>query len=189
MGFFDRFRKPQGAEPPAAGHLVPEIVAAYGLKKAKPYEPSLMLDWFEGTHGALRFAVQESGTGIVAYLGDIVEITEIYLTRVPAGTKLPRDGSPQRLDRIAGPEGAALASQWVLAAHPSGDFDYPQLRLPEVLHGLPRLSPHVTEIAIYENLRGLSFNATRSITRPDFERALEIAAAVVTALQRATPAP
>ena len=183
MGFFDRIRKTQDADPSATGSVFAEIVATYRLKKARPYEPSLMLDWFEGSYGAVRFAVQEAGAKIVAYLGDVVEVTEIYLVRVPPGGTLPREGSPQRLDRIVGPEGAALASQFVLAAHPTGDFDYPQLRLPEVLHGIPRLSPHVLEVAIYENFRGLSFRTTRSITRPNFERDLEIASEIVAALR------
>lgn len=174
MGFFDRFT--------GSGTIAQELIAAYGLKKATPYEPSIMQDWWEGSYGTMKLAVREQGRDLVVYLGDIVEVTDIYLVRVSTGEQVPPPESPQRIDRIVGQEGTALASQFVLAAYPEGNFDYPQLRLPELLHGLPRLSAPVHEVAIYENFRGLSLQARHPITRADFESDLRIASDIVRAL-------
>lgn len=182
MGFLDRFRKAAPEKDPSESPVFQEIISVHGLKKAKPYEPSLMQDWWKGSYGTLRLAVQEQGQVIVAYLGDIVEVTEIYLGRIQPGSKLPPESSPQRLDRIVGREGAQLAAQFVLLAHPGGDFDYPQLRLPELLHGIPRLSPAVEVIGIYENFQGLFLRIKHPISLPDFENDLRIAAEMVKAL-------
>jgi hypothetical protein len=182
MGFLDRFRKTAPEKDSPESPVFQEIISVHGLKKTKPYEPSLMQDWWEGYYGTLRFAVQEQGQAIVAYLGDIVEVTEIYLGRIHPGSKLPPESSPQRLDRIIGREGAQLAAQFVLLAHPGGDFDYPQLRLPELLHGIPRLSPGVEEIGIYENFQGLSLRIKHPISRSDFDNDLRTASEMVKAL-------
>lgn len=182
MGFFDRFRKTDVEKNSREGHVFQEIVSSYGLKRTKPYEPSLEQDWWEGYYGTMRFAMQEWGRDIHVYLGDVVEVTEIYLGRVQPGGKFPPESSPQRLDRIVGREGAELAAQFVLLASPGGDFDYPQLRLPELLHGIPRLSHAVDQIAIYENFQGLFFIAKQVISRSDLENDLRIASEMVKAL-------
>jgi len=181
MGFLDRFRK-TSVKTERRNNFIQEIVSAYGLKKAQPYEPSLEQDWLEGYYGTMRFAVQEWGMDIHVYLGDVVEVTEIYLGRVPPGSTLPPAGSPQRLDRIVGTEGAEIANQFLLLAHPAGDFDYPQLRLPELLHGIPHFSPSVGEIAIYDNFRGLFLILKQPISRADFDNDLSIASGIVKAI-------
>lgn len=180
MGFFDRFKKTSD-KTVVDDVFLKEIVAAYGLKKAKPYEPSLEQDWWEGHYAVLRFAVQEHGAGMVVYLGDITEVTDIYLGRTHPGKPIPAN-SAQRLDRIVGPEGAELAGQFVLLAYPKGNFDFPQLRLPELLHGIPRLSRSVEEIGIYENFRGISLILRQPLNRTEFDSDLAIASGIVKAL-------
>lgn len=181
MGFFDRFRK-TGVKTERRNNFIPEIVSAYGLRRARPYEPSIGQDWWEGYYGTMRFAVQEHRGGIIVYVGDVVEVTEIYLGRIRDRSKLPPKDSPQRLDRIAGTDGAEIAALFVLLATPAVDFDYPQLRLPELHLGIPRLSRSVEEIAIYENFRGLFFILNQPISRSDFENDLRIASEIVRAL-------
>jgi len=174
VGFFDRF---------SSSTAFREIVAAYGLTKAQPYEPSLMLPWWEGLAGTTRFAIQEAGQGLNVYVGDIVEVTEIYLVRAGEGTPLPPKGTPMRLDTIAGRD-SPLARTFFLAAYPIGDFDYPQLRIPAVAQGLLALSPGVGEVMICENFRGLSFIEEPPPSREIFDRDLQTAIAVVKALER-----
>ena len=188
MGIFDRLkgraeRKESGSSRTQGtpGSLLQELIAVYGLKKAKPYEPSIVQDWWEGTAGVQRFAILEYGDKLTVYLGEITEITEIYLVRRGPQDPFPPEGSPTRLDRIVG--AGALAKEFFLAAYPNGDFDYPQLRRPGVLQSLPLLSPSVSELMICDNFRGLSFITSGSVTREVFDRDLHIASDLVKALE------
>jgi hypothetical protein len=166
--------------------LLDQLKAGFGLVKTTPSEPSILDDWWEGRLEGRVVAFQERPDGLMVHLGQIEEITEIYLARVGAGQPLPAEGSPQRLDRIVGRAGAALASQFCLAAHPPGEFDYPQLRLPALRDGIPRFSPSVQEILVYERCRGLSLITDQTATRESLEEDLTLAMAMLEELEVAT---
>lgn len=188
MGIFDRLKgmaeRKEGDSSRIQGKpgsLLEELIAVYGLKKAKPYEPSIVLDWWEGSAGVQRFAIQEYGDRLTVHIGEISEITEIYLVRRDPKRAFPPEGSPARLDRIVG--AGAFAYEFSLAAYPKGDFDYPQLRRPGVLQSLLQLSPSVSELMICDNFRGLSFITSGSVTREVFDHDLRIASDLVEALE------
>jgi hypothetical protein len=177
MGILDRFRKPAG------NPLLEELIRLYALVRKTPHEPGIMNDWWEGRADGETIAIQDRGDGIIVYAGDIVEVTGIYLVRIAPGSSGPAGNSPHRLDRIVGAQGAALASRFVLGAHPPGDFDHPQLRLPALRDGIPRLSPSVREISIYENDRGLSLQLDHTATRETAVADLDLALTMVRGLK------
>ncbi len=157
------------------------IVDYYGLKRTPSYERSITFPWWEGLAGTTPFAIQEVGGRLQVYVGEIVEVTEIYLIRGGPQQPLPAEGSPGRLDRIAGKE-TLLARQFFLAAYPVGDFDYPQLRVPAVAEGIVSLSSCVREVAICENFRGLCLGMDPPPAREEFDRDLRWAIGIVNAL-------
>lgn len=161
------------------------IVEAYGLEEAQAYDLSITFSWWEGVIEGTPFAIQEIGGRFQLYVGAIVEVTEIYLIRVGPQTPLPAEGSPGRLDRIAGKENP-LARRFFLASYPTGDFDYPQLRVPGVGDGILSLSPTVREVAIRENFRGLSLEIDPPVSREHFDRDLQGAIGIVKALAAAS---
>jgi len=162
--------------------LLKEIIAFYSLAKKKPYEPSIMHDWWEGELRGRTIAFQLWEGKLFVYVGEVVEITEIYLERVSQKNQLPPEDSPQRLDRIVG-EGSVLASQFYLVAYPEGAFDYPQLRLPALKDGIPKFSAAVDQIMICENFKGLSFTSDSTATREGIDADLKIALNIVRALE------
>lgn len=149
------FKSGKGQDP--KGHaLLEQLKKLYGLEqKAPPESTCLMGNWWESSLAGRTLAFMEHGRGVAVFVGMIEEITEIYLRRQAPGQPVPADAR-LHLARIVGAAGAELAARFFLAAHPGGDFDYPELRLPPLRDGIPRLSQSVREIAIYEGRQGLS---------------------------------
>ena len=90
MSLFDIFRKQPGAAgasaKPAGAGLLAALVGRYALVKGKPPgEASLMGEWWEGRHEGRRLAFMERGKGLVLFLGEPAEVTEIYLVREASG--------------------------------------------------------------------------------------------------------
>jgi hypothetical protein len=130
-------------------------------------------------------AFLERGKTLFLYLGEPVEITSIYLVRARSGESRALSATQQDLERIAGNECNGIAKHFRLGASPSGKFfDIPELRLPALCDGLPRLSPSVSEVMIFENLRGLALTLDESATIFSVEQDLPIAHAILDALER-----
>lgn len=158
MGLFDRFKKPADGKP-AAGKLLDALKERYSLKKtAPPPDASLMQDWWECRLEGKLLAFDEPRPGaVVAFLGEIVEVTSIYLTRSAPGKEF----------RLA----AGVA-----------DADAPKLELLPIRDGLARLSAAVQEVAIYENDRGLSLRFGAAATPETIAADLAIAQGMLRAL-------
>lgn len=133
MGLFDAFRKKPADTAPAAasGGLLGALVQRHGLKPAKPPPESALSGtwWAQPPGNGLSLAFLARGADVVAFLGEPVEITEIYLARAPAGEFRLGAGS---------------------------ESDFPQLRLPAVRAGLARLSAAVKEFQLFENHAGVA---------------------------------
>lgn len=166
--------------------LFEQLKSRYALAEKTPYEPSLMQNWWEGSVNNSPVAFQQRGEDITVFVGRVEEITDIYLIRITADNPAPSPETTAHLERIAGPEGKALASQFYLAAYPSsGDFDFPQLRIPALRDGITKLSPSVSEVAIFESHKGLSFNiAAAGATVETIEEDLKLAQAMVQAMEQ-----
>ena len=93
--------------------------------------------------------------------------------------------SAPHLERIVGPGGKALASKFYLGALPQGQFDFPQPRLPALRDGIPRLSPSVQEVAIFESYRGMSLATDYTASVDTVAEDLKLALAMVEALEAA----
>jgi len=174
------FKKKPAPDLPAHA-ILDQLKEVYRLERKTPSESSIMGDWWESRLDGRRLAFQERGRGLAAFLGVIEEITEIYLCRNLPGQPVPV-AARQHLARIVGAEGAALASQFFLGAHPDGDFDYPALRLPPLRDGTARLSPSIREIAVYESFRGLSLITDETATPTAIAGDLQLAAGMLDAL-------
>lgn len=174
MWFFNS-KKSQGLK---SHEFLDQLKKTYNLHQKAPSESSIMGDWWETRLAGRVLAFQERGKGLSVFVGEIEEITEIYLCRPGTDPAIPPAAVSQHLARIVGSEGAALADQFYLAAHPTGDFDYSVLRLPPLRDGIPQLSPSVREIAIYESFRGLSLltddTATVETIGADLKLALDM---------------
>ena len=179
MGIFDRFKKQTG------NSLIEKLKALYALEKKAPYEASIVDDWWEGKIDRRAVAFQERGAGVIMYVGKVEEITEIYLVRSAAGQPVQAGASLPHLERIAGEEGKALAAQFDLGAAPQGPFDFPQLRLPSVRDGIPRLSSSVREVAIFESYRGISIATDHTASVETVAEDLKLAFAMLEALEAA----
>lgn len=162
--------------------LFGQIKSRYSLEEKKPYEPSIMGTWWEGSFNNMPVAFKETGESITIYAGKIEEITDIYLIR--GYSKM--DEVAKQLPRIVGAEGTALSSQFYLGAFPAGEFDMPQLRLPALRDGIPQLSASVQEVGIYEEHRGLHLQiSTSGATTETIDKDLSLAHTMLKALERA----
>ena len=104
MGLFDIFRKPPGPS------LLGELTARYGLQKKPCPEPSFMGDWWEGRHEGRLLAFTAAGNRLTLFLGGPAEVTEIYLVRATPDDEVDLEATRRDIERIAGPEGAALVA-------------------------------------------------------------------------------
>lgn len=190
MGLFDLFRKPP-TSPTARSAFASEpsllevLVERYGLEKKKPPEEScLMGEWWEGVHEKRRIAFDQRGDNLFLYLGESAEITEIYLVSAAPGEPPGLTASRKHVERIAGAEGAVLAERFRLGATPPGAlFDFPQLRLAALRDGLPKLSPSVREVGIFENMQGLHLTLDATAMLESIAADLPIAHATLRALE------
>jgi hypothetical protein len=178
MGIFDRFRKPSGPS------LLAGLTARYGLQRKACPEASLMGDWWEGQHEGRLLAFIEAGKRLTLFLGGPAENTEIYLVRATPDDEADLEATRRDIERIAGPEGAALAAAFRLGATPPGAlFDIPQLRLPALRDGVPRLSASVIDVQVYETFRGLALNLGAGATPETVAADLAIAHGVLKAVE------
>ena len=160
MGLFDRFTKP------AKGSLLGALIERFGLQKKPCPEASLMGDWWEGKHEGRMLGFTGPGERLTLFLGVPAEVTEIYLVRATPGDAADLEATGRDIARIAGAEGAALAAAFRLGATPPGAlFDIPQLRLPALRDGVPRLSASVLEVQIYDTWKGLALKLGPGTTR------------------------
>lgn len=167
--------------------LFDQLQTIYRLEQRAPAESTcIMGNWWESQLEGRLLAFMEHRQGMAVFLGRVEEITEIYLSRLAPGQALPAAALRQHLARIVGAEGAALAEQFYLAAHPDGDFDYPELRLPPLRDGIPRLSASVREVAIYESFRGLSLITDETATVETIGTDLQLAVDMLKALETVT---
>lgn len=165
--------------------LLGALIERYGLKKSRPRESVLMVDWWEGRHKGRLIAFVEMGTKLEMYLGEPPGETEIYLVRAEAGDGPDLEATKKDIERICGAQGAALAASFRLAATPPGKlFDIPQLRLPALRDGVPRLSPSVLAVMINESMRGLSLQIGTGATQESVAADLEIAHALLSAVEK-----
>ncbi len=153
-------RSGPGGPSPGGNALLEELAGYYQLYEERSHEDSIASssfpNWFAGTVSDCFLAMRDHGF-LEVYVGEVVEITEIYLGRVSLSNPLPKDGSPQRLDRIEGLAGSRLAREYFLWAYEEG-ADVPELRLPALRDGLARLSPSVFEAGFFP--RGLQLSIT-----------------------------
>jgi hypothetical protein len=182
MGIFDRFRKPTGKS------LLEQLKSVYALEEKTPYESSIMGEWWEGRIGDRSIAFQNRGRGLAVFVGKAEEISDIYLVRRSAGRPVPADASAAHIERIAGPEGKALASQFYLGALPQGRFDFPQLRLPALRDGIPQFSSSVQEVMLFESLLGLNLITDPTATLETMRADVKLALVMIEALDPANPA-
>lgn len=192
MGLFDLFRKPPAAPSarsafPREPTLLEALVERYGLEKKKPPEEScLMGEWWEGVHDERRIGFDQRGHNLFLNLGEPTEITEIYLVSAAPGDPPGLAATRRHVERITGAEGAAFAERFRLGATPQGAlFDFPQLRLPALRDGLPKLSPSVRQVMIFENLQGLALALDAAATPESVAADLAIAHAALQALESA----
>jgi hypothetical protein len=190
MGLFDLFRKPKAAPSarsafPSEPTLLEILVGRYALEKRHPPEESSRSgQWWEGVHEKRRVALDQRGSHLFLYLGEPAEITEIYLVCAAPGDPPALAATRKHVERIAGAEGAAFAERFRLGATPPGAlFDIPQLRIPALRDGLPKLSSSVEEVAIFENMEGLSLTLDASATTESIAADLAIAHAVLRGLE------
>jgi len=180
MGLFDRFKKPAGTP------LLRELAEHYALEKKQPAEGSLMGEWWEGRDQGRLIAFMGRGRELVLYAGEPAEMTEIYLVRATPDESAALAATKRHIERIAGAQGAALAAQFRLGAHPPGAlFDLAPLRLPALFDGVPKLSASVRELAIFDNLRGLSLALDAGATRDTIDADLKLAQVLLQALEAA----
>jgi hypothetical protein len=165
--------------------LLGALIERYGLKKSRPRESVLMVDWWEGRHKGRLIAFVEMGMKLAMYLGEAPGETEIYLVRAAPDDAPDLEATKKDIARICGGQGAALAASFRLAATPSEKlFDIPQLRLPALRDGVPRLSPSVLAVMINESMRGLSLLMAKGATQESVAADLEIAHALLSALEK-----
>jgi hypothetical protein len=102
MGLFDLFRKPAQPAParpacPAVSPLLEALTRRYALEHKPPAEDSIRGDWWESGHEGRLVAFQPRSDGLVLYLGEPAEVTEIYLVCAsPDDTMTPRHALRQR---------------------------------------------------------------------------------------------
>lgn len=187
MGLFDRFTRRAPADvpfEPKPSSFLSSLIQRYSLEKKTLSDPSISGQWWEGLDGHRLLAFVERGKTLFLYLGEPVEITSIYLVRASSGEPRALGATQQDLERIAGSECNGIARHFRLGASPPGRlFDIPELRLPALCDGLPRLSASVREEMVFENLRGLALTLDDSATIFGVEQDLPIAHAILDALE------
>jgi hypothetical protein len=161
MGLFDLFRKPPApaAKAPAPTGLLGALIARYGLEQKKPPPESALSGtwWEQPPNDDLLLAFQDRGGEIAAFLGEPVEITEIYLVR-------------------EGPGDFRLGA--------GNEMDFPELRLPAVKAGLAKLAPSVKEFQVYETRDGVSLLFASTATPETVAQDLATARELLHALER-----
>jgi hypothetical protein len=161
MGLFDLFRKPPApaAQAPAPAGLLRALIARYGLEQKKPpAESALTATWWEQPPSDdLLLAFQDRGGAVAAFLGEPVEITEIYLVRDASG-------------------GFRLGA--------GSEMDFPELRLPAVQAGLAKLTPSVMEFQVYETHAGVSLLFASTATPETVAQDLDTARAILKAVKK-----
>ena len=164
--------------------LLDALKARYALEKKHCPEPSFMGDWWEGRHEGRLLAFTAAGKRLTLFLGGPAEETEIYLVRATPEDEADLAATRRDIERIAGPEGAALAAAFRLGATPpEALFDIPQLRLAALRDGVPRLSASVIDVQIYDTFRGLALNLGAGATPETVEADLAIAHEVLKAIE------
>ena len=188
MGLFDVFRKPKAEvkpkpKPASPGPLLTALIQRFGLQMKPCPDRSMMGDWWEGRHEGRVLGFRALGKWLALYLGAPAEITEIYLVRATPQDGADLEATKRDIARIAGPEGAALAAAFRLGATPpEALFDIPELRLPALRDGVPRLSAAVLDVQIYDTWQGLELKLGPGATVQTVEADLAIAHEVLTAV-------
>ena len=180
MGVFEWLRR--ALRSPATS-LLEELKPAYTLAETEAPEP-LMGTWWQCAIGGWTVAFKDMAGLLGMFIGEVDECADPYLVRVPEPDDLPDEDSPQRLDRIVGAEGIAVAQQWVLGIFPEDDeIEYPQLRLASVREGLVHFSPAVAEVLFSQ--RGIELLMQAKVATLDTIAAdLRLALRMVEALAR-----
>jgi len=158
MGLFDAFKKKEPATAPRPGGLLGAVIERHKMEKAKPPTGSgLAGEWWEQPpDDDLLVAAMARGDKLVVFLGEPVEITDIYLVREGAGFRL----------------GAG------------NEMDFPELRRPAMREALARLSGAVEEVQVYETRDGLSLQFGAGATLEQVEADLAVARDVLNAAGR-----
>ena len=147
--------------------------------------------WKEGLLDGRRvaFILGSNGPrGIVAgeFDPNQEQLTDIYLDRLKIGEPLPAESSARRLDPYLGPEFADISSRYLLNA--TGRAAYPELKVPEIRHGLLALSDCVREVGFLES-GGIELHlAETGLTRSALESDAKILVSMLKALDRDRPA-
>jgi len=197
MGFFDRLKRLFFGEMPAVeatveraypetgagdSELLEELAQAYGLTNKECGFDHMNNDpWWEGVMMGQMVALMSWGDMISLFVGEVEEITEVYLGRVGPDTPLPKEDSPQRLDRIVGEDGKALAQEFILLAYPKEEFDIPDLRIQTIRDSLPELSPAVSEVGFFTRGMQLFINEKQA-TLKNVDADLKLAVKMVSAM-------
>jgi hypothetical protein len=161
MGLFDLFRKPPApaAQAPAPTGLLRALVERYGLERKKPPPESALSGtwWEQPPNDDLLLAFQDRGGEVAAFLGEPVEITEIYLVREGAG-------------------------DFRLAA--GNEMDFPELRLPAVKAGLAKLTASVKDFQVFENRACVELLFDSTATPETVAQDLDTARAILKAVEK-----
>ena len=153
MGLFDHFRKPSR---PA---LLDALKSSHELqKKSPPPESSLMQVWWEGRHEGKTLAFMQWQAGTRLFLGEVVEVSSMYLWRAAPGEAFRPGFEP-----------------------PAAGF--PQMQIAGVGGGIARLSPSVRDVQLYENDRGLSLLLGAEATPESVASDLAVASDMLRALE------
>lgn len=101
-----------------------------------------------------RLAVQRHGERLMVFVGQVVEVTEVYLVRAEPG------------------------APWRHAAVPPDGTAFPEMKVAAVQAGLAALSPSIVEVMLFDNRRGLELvvhtPASRSSLLRDIDTAVDM---------------